>query len=381
MEPVLIAGAGIGGLALGAGLARRGIPAVVLEQARQLAPVGAGLTLQPNAVLALRRLGLAGGIERAGVPLSSAALYDARGRVLLRPGPAQARALLDDVGAPALGLHRATVHAALAGQLGTSELRLGSVVSSVAPDEAVVTLTSGEEIAGAVVIGADGLRSAVRQALFGASAPRYSGYYCWRGVTTASPFPGDWAGEYWGSGRRFGGCAIDGGRLYWYLAANGPAGGTDSDLRAALAQAAAEFPGDVRQAVRDTPVSAVRRDDICDRPPGTRWGSARVTLIGDAAHPMTPNLGQGACQAIEDALVLTELISEHGPGPGALRRYEEIRQPRANAVVTAAYRAGRIAQWSGPARVRVRDTLARLTPPALLVRQLRSSWQLPGPAG
>ena len=147
-----------------------------------------------------------------------------------------------------------------------------------------------------------------------------------------------------------------------------------------MTQAAAEFPADVRQAVAGTPAGAIRRDDISDRPPSTRWGSARVTLIGDAAHPMTPDLGQGACQAIEDALVLTELISEHGPGPEALRRYEKTRQPRANAVVAAAHRAGRIAQWSGPTRVWARNTLVRLTPPAVLVRQLRSSWQLPGPS-
>ncbi len=129
MEPVLIAGAGIAGLTLAAGLAGRGIPAVVLERAGQLAPAGAGLTLQPNAVLALRRLGLAGDLEKAGVRLSSAALCDARGRVLLRPTAGQASALLADAGAPALGLHRGTVHAVLADHLGSAELRLGSAVS------------------------------------------------------------------------------------------------------------------------------------------------------------------------------------------------------------------------------------------------------------
>ena len=301
--------------------------------------------------------------------------------MLLRSTPEQASALLADAGAPALGLHRATVHAVLADQLGSAELRLGSPVSSVAADQAVVTLGSGEELHGSVVVGADGLRSALRQALFGASAPRYSGYYCWRGVTGASPFPGDWAGEHWGAGRRFGGCAIDGGRLYWFLVASGPPGGTDSDTAAAVSQAAAGFPAEVRQAVRDTPAAAIRRDDISDRPPTTRWGSARVTLIGDAAHPMTPNLGQGACQAIEDAVVLTELIGRHGPGPAALRRYEALRQPRANAVVEIAYRIGRVAQWSGPARCRLRDTLVGLTPPSVLVRQLRSSWQPTQTAG
>ncbi|MFE1408832.1 FAD-dependent monooxygenase [Streptomyces sp. NPDC058770] len=377
MDPVLIAGAGIGGLTLAAGLAGRGIPAVVLEQAEQLAPVGAGLTVQPNALLALRRLGLAEPFEAAGARLSTAAVYDTRGRVLLQPSRAQASALLADIGAPTLGLHRATIHQALVGQLGTSELRLASTVTAVDPDQATVTLANGQEVRGSVLVGADGLRSTVRTALLGAQAPSYSGYYCWRGVTDTNPLSSDWVGEMWGAGRRFGGCVIDGGRLYWFLCANGPAGGEDSDIRAALTRATAEFPDYVRQAVKDTPLSAIRRDDIRDRPPVTQWGRGRTTLLGDAAHPMTPNLGQGACQAIEDALALTDLITEHGPTPDALRRYERFRQPRANAVVKAAHRIGRIAHWSTPTRTRVRNTLVRLTPASVLVRQMRASWRLP----
>lgn len=377
MEPVLIAGAGIGGLALAAGLARRGIPALVVEQADRLAPVGAGLTVQPNAVLALRRLGLSKPLESVGVPLTTAGIYDAGGRALIRQSAAQSRALFKAVGAPALGLHRATVHEALVGQLGTSELRLGATVAAVTPQTATVTLAGGTKVHGAVLVGADGVRSIVRTSLLGTSLLRYSGYYCWRGVVHASPFPDGWAGEFWGSGHRFGGCSIDGGRFYWFLCANGPAGGADSDTRAAVTQAAAEFTPAVRQTVQDTPVAAIRRDDISDRPPVSQWGTGRTTLIGDAAHPMTPNLGQGACQAIEDALALTDFISQYGAEPDALRRYERFRCSRANAVVRASRQAGRVASGEGPVRTRARNALARLVPASAMARQLRSSWALP----
>ena len=381
MERVLIAGAGIGGLTLAAGLARRGIPALVVEQAERLAPVGAGLTVQPNAVLALRRLELSKPLEAAGVPLSLAGIYDRTGRALIRLSAAQVSALFAEVGAPALGLHRATIHEALAGQLGTSELRLGARVTAVDPQTATVTLADGTQVRGAVLVGADGVRSIVRTTLVGESPLRYSGYYCWRGVTSTRPFPAGWAGEFFGSGHRFGGCSIDGGRFYWFLCANGPAGGADTDTKAAVTQAAAEFTPAVRQAVQDTPVNAIRRDDITDRPPVTRWGSDRATLLGDAAHPSTPNLGQGACQAIEDALALTDFLSEYGTGPDALRRYERFRHSRASGIVKQSRTFGRVASWEGPVRIRARNTVARMVPGSALARQLRSAWTLPPAAG
>jgi len=266
VKPVVVVGAGIGGLTLAAGLTRRGVPVVVLERAERLAAVGAGLTLQPNAVLALRRLGLAEPLEAAGARLASAALYDARGRVLARPSPAQTRELFARAGAPALGLHRATIHDALVAQLET--LRLGARVTAV--EDGAVTLAGGEVVHGSVVVGADGLSSTVRAALLGPAEPRYSGYFCWRGVTAGGAFPRDWAAEYWGAGQRFGGCAIDGDRRYWFLVANGPPGADPG-----VAHVAAAFPAEVQDMIRDTPPEAIRRDDISDRPPAEHWGLAR----------------------------------------------------------------------------------------------------------
>jgi 2-polyprenyl-6-methoxyphenol hydroxylase-like FAD-dependent oxidoreductase len=195
-------------------------------------------------------------------------------------------------------------------------------------------------------------------------------------VGPLASFAPDWAGEYWGRGVRFGGCGIDGGRLYWFLVANGPAGGQDAQsAHQAALTAAAKFPAEVREAIAATPAEGVFRTDIFDRDPVTRWGAERVTLLGDAAHPMTPNLGQGACQGIEDAAALGAAVRHTGTRPAALREYERRRINRANTVVRAARTFGRVGQWSNPLATGGRNTVARLLPAAVVSRQLVRSWR------
>lgn len=367
---VVIVGAGIGGLTAAAALHRAGFSVRVMEQAKQIMPVGAGLTIQPNAVTALARMGLGDAVKKAGQPLQAASIRDATGRVLSEIDRDSAARLLTRVGAQALGLHRATLHGALMDEAGDC-ITLGAQVTSA--NDAGVALDSGAHVSAQLVIGADGLRSTVRRLLHNDGEPRYSGYYCWRGVTSASAFPADWAGEFWGQGLRFGGCGIDGNRTYWFAVANGPAGGSTP-----IGDRFDSFPAEVRDTIAATDPTTVLRTDIADRDPIRQWGRGHISLLGDAAHAMTPNLGQGACQAVEDALVLANCVQRLGPNPEALRAYERIRAPRANRTVLMARRLGAIGQWHNPLLCRVRDETLRLTPSAVLTRQLRAAWQLPG---
>jgi 2-polyprenyl-6-methoxyphenol hydroxylase-like FAD-dependent oxidoreductase len=214
--------------------------------------------------------------------------------------------------------------------------------------------------------------------MLGDGEPLYAGYTCWRGVTAEGGPPVEETSETWGPGRRFGLVPIDRGRIYWFATLNAPAGGRDEPgkARARLEALFAGWHPPVAEILAATPEEAILRNDILHRLPAPRWIEGHVALLGDAAHPMTPNLGQGACQAIEDAVILADCLAAESADPArALRNYELRRKPRADGFVRAALRLGRLAQIENGAGRWVRDRLLGLTPvsvaQAQLVRSLR----------
>ena len=221
------------------------------------------------------------------------------------------------------------------------------------------------------VVGADGLRSIVREGLGTPGALRYSGYTAWRGIAGFDT-AGLMAGESVGCGQRFGLVPISGNRVYWYAAANVPEGQREppDQAKARLTAMFAAWHDPIPALIRVTDPAAILRNNIYDRDPADRWGSGRITLLGDAAHPMTPNLGQGACQAIEDALVLARELGQGSDVEAALRRYEAQRLPRTRLVSIASRRAGQMFQIESPALCRMRDVMMRLMPSAVTFRSL-----------
>ncbi|UQA59556.1 FAD-dependent monooxygenase [Polyangium aurulentum] len=373
----IIAGAGIGGLTLAHALARAGIEALVVERAPSLDAVGAGITVQSNAMTALRRIGLADAVAAEGQEIVEGAFRTPSGRVLRNAGIDAAR----EIGEPIIAIHRARLHRVLLSAVGEDKVRLGRKVTGYREDAEGVTATleGGEEIRCALLVGADGLHSAVRKTLLGDEEPRYSGYTSWRGVCPEpSGFDAHLAGETAGRGERFGVVPIGHGQVYWFAVANAPPGGHDApDPRPRLRARFGRWHAPIPALIDATPPDAILRTDIRDRPPVSRWSSRRVTLLGDAAHPMTPNLGQGGCQAIEDAVVLAECLSRNGELPGALAAYEARRMARANGMVTRAYELGRMMQWQNPLLCAVRDVGLRMTPIATMQRTLRELLTFP----
>lgn len=374
LRHVLIAGGGIGGLTLACALRQAGIPATVFERADVLRPVGAGITVQMNAMSALRPLGLSDAVAEAGASLCSAAMLHPSGKVLSRM---TFDALQREFGVPVIGIHRARLQAVLLARAGEEHVRMGRAVTGFHEEgqQVTVTLSDGSTVSGDVLVGADGLHSVVRRAVLGDVPTRYSGYTSWRGVTKAASLvePGR-TSETWGPGARFGIVPIGHGEVYWFATQNAPAGGKDEPgrARAHLLEVFGRWHAPIAQLLESTPEENIVRTDIHDRLPVTRWTKGRVTLLGDAAHPMTPNMGQGGGQAIEDAVVLAGCLAREGDVPTALAAYEHRRIERANSFVSRSFQFGRLTQLESSAGRFVRDTLLRLTPKNVTDRQLRA---------
>jgi 2-polyprenyl-6-methoxyphenol hydroxylase-like FAD-dependent oxidoreductase len=353
-ETIHIAGAGIGGLAAAIALQRKGMRVVLHEGAPELAPLGAGLSVWPNAVRALESIGVTG-LRGGAMPRGGGGLYRSDGAPLATDA---SDAIEQRYGAPLVLLHRSELQYALMDALAPGTLRLGETLASYSQDADRVTLhfADGSTDSGALLIGADGLRSTVRAAILGDEPPRESGLVAYRGVV-ALDAPAR-VGEFWGAAGVFGVVPLSGGRVYWYATQR------EGDTRS-LAETFGDWAEPIPEILSRS--TDVLRHALYDRAPAPRWTDGRVALLGDAAHPMLPFLGQGACQAIEDAVALGVAVGEHGAVPEALRAYERARRKRATMLVKRSRIAGRVAH----ARARrLRDAVVRHTPERARYRQL-----------
>ncbi|MQS06770.1 FAD-dependent monooxygenase [Streptomyces alkaliphilus] len=380
---VMVVGGGVGGLATAVALHARGVPVGVLERSAAESGAGSGLTLWPNGVRALEAIGLGPAVREHSLPGGTAVIRTPSGRYLSRLDPGGA---LGDRGA-VVAVHRAELTGILRAALPAGTVRAGVTVTGVRRDgrgRPVVVTDAGEETAD-VVIGADGLRSTVRDSLLPASrGPRYAGYTAWRMIVEAPGNPVDprEAGETMGRGERFGVVPLRDGRVYAFATARALEGDRSPDgERAELLRRFGRWHAPVPRLLAAAREKAILRHDIHDLPPLPRLARGRVALLGDAAHAMTPNLGQGANQALEDAVVIAALLADRPDPEEALAAYDAERRPRTRRVVARSRRAGRVAQWHRPAAVGLRETLLRLTPPSLALRAMAPilDWTPPTP--
>jgi 2-polyprenyl-6-methoxyphenol hydroxylase-like FAD-dependent oxidoreductase len=373
--PILIIGAGIGGITLAAALERHGFSCRLFERAPELAPVGAGILVQTSALLALRTLGLEASVARAGHEVRFGVLKTERGRTLQRTSLAF---LGEELGASTVAIHRARLQEVLLAGLGNVQVELAAELSSYEADADGVTalFADGRRERGALLVGADGLRSVVRRTLLGESALRYAGYTSWRGVgPITGTLPPHEVVEMWGPGARFGYAGIGHGEAYWFAVSNAVEGEREADSLAAVSRQFAKWAEPVPELVAHTPPERVFRTDIHDRVPVANWSRGRVTLLGDAAHPTTPNLGQGGCMAIEDAVVLAHALARAEALPAALSDYERRRVEKTSRIVNASYRFGRLAQLTHPLAILLRNALMSFTPEGVVQRELRRAAQ------
>jgi 2-polyprenyl-6-methoxyphenol hydroxylase-like FAD-dependent oxidoreductase len=378
----VVAGAGIGGLTVAVALCRAGWTVTVLERARQLEPVGSGLGLGPNALHALDAIGLGAVVRRFSAVQGTGGIRRPDGRWLVRT---DLGAIADQFGAPQVMVLRADLVSLLAASLPDGVLRTGVTVTGVhdgGPDEQARVATSDGDLMADLVIAADGIGSAIRQALFpGHPGPRYAGLAAWRFVADARPAsaaPVEPA-ETWGRGALFGAVPLADGRVYCYASAAVPPGQTPADPAAELDRRFSGWHEPIPALIGAVPSAAVLRNDIYwIAEPLPAYHRGRVALVGDAAHAMTPHLGQGACQAIEDAVVLAAIAGTDAD----LAAYTEARMRRTRMVADGSYRASRLNRTTSRPAVTLRNAGLRLAghlAPSLMIRQLKpiASWMPP----
>ncbi|MCR8941135.1 FAD-dependent monooxygenase [Streptomyces sp. OUCMDZ-4982] len=385
----VVAGGGIGGLTAAVALSRRGWRVTVCERAPVLTGIGAGIVLAPNALRALDSIGLGAAVSE-GEPLAGAlGLRTPDGAWLSRTGATASR-----YGLPARAVHRGFLIDALAAALPPDALHLGVPVSGVDDDgDAVVVRTPEGELRADAVVAADGLRSVLRGQLFPRHpGPRYAGETGWRAVLSGTGLPALSAAETWGRGERFGIVPLVDGRVYVYATAVTGPGTRPADHLAELIRRFGAWHDPIpallerlEQSTRPGPdrVRILHHDFHELAAPLPRFHSGRVALLGDAAHAMTPNLGQGGCQAIEDAVVLAHLLAGDTDVPAALAAYTEARHGRTTRISRSSRRVGDLARLSRPLAVSVRNFAVRATPSAVTRRGLDTllAWQPPpGPA-
>jgi 2-polyprenyl-6-methoxyphenol hydroxylase-like FAD-dependent oxidoreductase len=363
MPRAVVIGAGIGGLTAAIALKQAGWDVVVHERARELREVGAGITLWTNAMKVLRKLGVSEPIERAAAVLTRSEVRSWRGRLLLASDLTTVNERLQ---APTIGIHRADLQAKLADALGREHLILGTTCVSYTQDEkgATALFAEGDEARGQILVGADGINSLVRNQLLGNEPPRYAGYTAWRGVATIHR-PEVPLGDTllaMGRGSQVGMLPIGGGRTYWFATANVPTGESPGPggNKADLLKRFADWYPPIPAAIESTPESAILRNDIFDRPPVRKWTDGRVTLLGDSAHPTTPNMGQGACQAIESAFVLAKCLGSAENAPAGLLAYEQARFDRTAQITNESWKVGKLFGAEHPLKCWARNRMLGL---------------------
>jgi 2-polyprenyl-6-methoxyphenol hydroxylase-like FAD-dependent oxidoreductase len=355
---VLIIGAGIGGLATAIALRRAGFEVEVYEEALALRGIGAGISLWSNATAVLEQLGLLEAAVEKSAILTALKVKNESGKLLMR-------ADVSKYAPPSICIHRADLIDLLRRNCPSETLRLGKAFERFEQTESGVTafFADGTSAHGDILIGADGINSRVRAQIKGEAKPIYRGYAIWRATVefNADFSDMDSSCETFGSGKRFGLVPIGKNHFYWYATNNQPEGSIlpSSERKTQLLEFFRDWHAPIPEIIEATPDECILHNDCYDRPPEPGWSESRVCLIGDAAHPTTPNMGQGGCLALEDAVVLTRCLQRASSPTEAFPEFERLRFERAKFINKRSLLIGRVGQWQNPLAVVLRNVLTR----------------------
>ncbi len=387
-SPITIIGGGIGGLFTAVALHARGLACHVYEAADEVKPVGAGILIAANALAVFARAAPAlladvgaRGQDMADLNTPSFDIVDAAGRTVL--GGIDVPRLQHKFGHGLIAIKRSELHAALFAALPAGTLITGKRLTYLSQDAARVHMgfADGSQIESCMLIAADGAKSVARHHLFPDVALRHSGQTSYRGMARM-----DWhvlgdltAAEVWGDWLRFGFTPVSGDQVYWYATVPAQPGQPHSHPAVAKAQIArysTDMHPNVGRLLDATATENILQTDILDLPALPTWHRGRVVLLGDAAHATTPNLGQGACQAIEDGYVLAQQLAASADVTRAFVAYTRLRKPKADWVVRTARRLGGIVHVRNPLLRGLRNAALRAMPANMATKQAERVYRL-----
>jgi 2-polyprenyl-6-methoxyphenol hydroxylase-like FAD-dependent oxidoreductase len=372
-----IIGGGIGGLTTAIALHQLHFKVEVFEAAPAFAPVGAGLVLAANAIKGFQKLGIAQDIIARGQCLDGFHIFDDKGTLINRT---DSRAMSAKYGLDNFVIHRASLHEALLTHLTHVPLHVNKrVIKADNTGKGVIlSFQDGTTRQLDFVIVADGINSAVRQQLLPASTPRYAGYTCWRAVIENPGLTAHYASETWGPVGRVGWTPLQDNKIYWFACINAPQNDpamkamTIEGLRAHFKNYHAPIP----ELFGATTPEQLLWHDLYDLAPLKTYAFDNLLLLGDAAHATTPNMGQGACQAVEDAAVLADELQKDQDIHLAAKRFEKRRLARTHWITNQSRLLGNVAQSANPLFIKARNFALRHIPKVINDRQLEKVYSV-----
>lgn len=359
---ITILGAGIAGLSTAVALKNAGIETMVFEAAPEIKAVGAGLGLGANAIRALKVLELDKEVMNAGRFLPSFTIYNENGKIITKTDSVS---VSKKYGLDNFTIHRADLHAILLSKISPECIQSNKRLQRIEQNDHSIMLhfKDGTTYETNYLIAAEGIHSAVRNHLLPQSKPRYAGYTCWRAVIDNTNLHLNECSETWGTKGRFGIVPLTENKIYWFACINAPANDpvmknfTTGDLFRRFAGYHHPIPAIIKETKNENLIWS----DINDIKPINRYAFNNILLIGDAAHATTPNLGQGACQALEDAVILAGEIKSSSIET-AFMQFEQKRLKRTHWIVNTSRSIGKIAQMENKLLISIRNLLLRVTP-------------------
>jgi 2-polyprenyl-6-methoxyphenol hydroxylase-like FAD-dependent oxidoreductase len=364
-EIVDIIGAGIGGLTMALTLKQKGLNVNIYESSTEIKPVGAGIILANNAMQVFKKLGLQDKIEKAGNRISFMKITDK----LLKPlSVINLSEYEQKYEVSNVAIHRGELQKILANEIGFENINFSKRLSTIEKTELFkLTFEDNTTLESKIIIGADGIKSVVRNQLFSENTIRNANQNCWRGICEID-LPKSYdkeLNEAWGKGKRFGFVKISAKKVYWYALTN-----KNILKESSLLEVFSDFHSDILKIISATQKEQIITSEIFDLKPIEKWQSENVCLIGDAAHATTPNLGQGACQAVEDAYAIGQLLDKGISIENTFQQYEIIRKKKAHNIVNTSWTIGKLAHIENGLGIKIRNLIMKSIPKSANKKQM-----------